>query len=74
MAINGIRYRLHRRWFREPIVVVQVGEMRKPVRLGPFPPPPHPSEPQLVWRDARAEDLMNLPEPDGQPLPWPYRP
>jgi hypothetical protein len=55
------RYRIQTRFFRKPLVVLQVAEM-KPYNYDPmFDLKPGGFAP--VWRDAHPEDLMNGEQP-----------
>ena len=53
-----IRYRTESRWFRDPVVILQVEEM-----FGDGPPDYHGMPTYLAgvrWRDAKVEDLLDL--------------
>lgn len=59
MAETRIRYRTQARWFRKPLVVLQVPD-RVPVNYDPSDPydlGPHAYTDH--WRDATPEDIMN---------------
>ena len=58
------RYRLQKRWFRKPLLVLQIGIERK---LGAYVgvdgdtcAPPHWNEEDIIktWRDASFEDIQ----------------
>jgi hypothetical protein len=54
------RYRVHSRWFRKPLVVLQISSKRVPVNYDtsdPYDIKPH--QYTDVWCDATPEDFMN---------------